>query len=91
MSTVVKKEPDLIQVILAGLLDKFKIKNPKIYVAVQLALLTVAGFLMNCEEVGWCLEPIYKTVATWVNYLLMIVISPRTSSIIQSFTTPASK
>lgn len=86
--SVVKKEPDLIQVILAGLLDKLKIKNPKIFIAVQLGLLTIAGFLLNCEELGWCLAPIFKTIATWINYALMILISPRTSSIITGYTAP---
>lgn len=85
--SVVKKDPDLIQVILAGILDKFKVKNPTIFLGIQLLLMTVAGFLMNCEEIGWCLAPLYKTIATWVNYGLMILISPRTSSLLSEYTT----
>lgn len=79
------KQPDLIQIILAGILDKFKVNNPKVFIAIQLVLMTVAAFLMNCESLGWCAAPLFKNIAIWVNYVLMILIGSRTSSILEQY------
>lgn len=86
MST--QKSPDPIQVVLAALLDKFKVKHPALFIGIQLGLLTIAYFLMQCEQYGICLQPIFKTVATWIDYVLIVLVSPRTSSIISAYSVP---
>jgi len=75
-------KPDFIQTLIAGILDKFKVKSPQVFLLVQLALSVIAFALTNCAELNICVAPIFGKVLIGVNYVLMCLISPRTSFIL---------
>jgi hypothetical protein len=78
------KKPDLLQTIIAGLLDKFKVKSPKLFLLIQFGLGVIAFALTNCAELGICLQPIFAKILGVVDFALMCLISPRTSFILDS-------
>ncbi len=80
-----KPKPDMLQVILAGIFDKFKVKNPKLFTGIILALTVLNAAILNCEDLGWCVEPVFQTVVQWVSWVLAILVAPRTSSILYAF------
>ena len=78
------KKPDLLQTIIAGLLDKFKVKNPQLFLLIQFGLGVIAFALTNCAELGICLAPLYAKILGVVDFALMCLIAPRTSFIMDS-------
>lgn len=83
-SLVSAQKPDIIQTIIAGVLDKFRVKNPKVFLLVQFVLGVIAFGLTNCAELNICMAPIWAKALGIVNFALMCLVTPRTSFINES-------
>jgi len=81
-SLTTRDKPDLLQTLLAGILDKFRVKNPQVFLLVQFVLGIVAFALTNCAELNICVAPLFGKILIGVNYVLMCLITPRTSFIL---------
>lgn len=78
-------KPDLIQTALAALLAKFRVKNPGIFLLIQLVLGTIVFALTNCQELGICMNKIFSTILVAANYLMVILLSSKTASIVSAY------
>jgi len=71
--------------LLAGFIDKFKAKNPKVFAVVQTLLLTLQFFLISAQDADlfggaeWV-----ATVLKWLGLILMVLVGSRTTNILNA-------
>ena len=74
---------DLVTKLLAQILDKFKAKNPKIFLIVQFALVAVQGVLVELDASDILPSDDWiAVVLKYVGYALMILVGSRTYSFV---------